>query len=176
MLGMSLDKAKSNFFDTPKVKKALDEVTREKLSRLGAFTRRTAQQSIRVRKKPSAPGSPPSGHNQQLLSKNIEFAWDSSARSVVVGPTALNIIYFDGNGQPVKGLVPEVLEEGGEIRVLEVFKRGEWRRADLRSKRRLAGLPTRMRSIFIAARPYMKPAFDKELKELPPNWRDSIRG
>jgi hypothetical protein len=74
----------------------------------------------------------------------------------------------------VKGTVPEVLEKGGDITILDVFKNGSWRRKDLRMRRRLQGLPTRLRTVHIKARPYMQPAFEIEKKQLPSLWANSI--
>jgi hypothetical protein len=164
---------KSLFFDRKAVMDKMDAGTRRVLSKFGAFVRTRARSSIRKRKKPSAPGSPPSSHNG-MLKNNIFFAYEPTRRNVVIGPTKANTVHFDGDGRPVRGTVPEVLEEGGEIRVLEVFKYGRWQRADLRSRRQLANLPTRLRTIKIAKRPYMGPAFEQEKKNLPSLWANAI--
>ncbi|HVS73135.1 MAG TPA: hypothetical protein VHQ47_17905 [Phycisphaerae bacterium] len=164
---------KSLFFDRKAIIDKVDAGTRRVLSKFGAFVRTRARSSIRKRKKPSAPGSPPSSHNG-MLKDNIFFGYDSSKRSVVTGPTKTNTVHFDGDGQPVSGTVPEVLEEGGEIKILEVFKYGRWQKADLRSRRQLTNLPTRLRTIKIAKRPYMGPSFEQEKKNLPSLWANAI--
>ena len=47
ILNLSVDRAKSNFFDRKTVTDVLDEFALKKFSRFGAFTRRTARQSMR---------------------------------------------------------------------------------------------------------------------------------
>ena len=74
----------------------------------------------------------------------------------------------------MRGTVPGVLEHGGAITILEVFKHGSWQRADLRSRRRLGNLPTRYRTARIAARPYMGPALAAEAPKFPELWKNSL--
>lgn len=147
----SLDAAKKAFFDTVKLIDSIDRAERIALAKQAGFVRRYAQLSMRKRKKPSEPGQPPSAHDEQLLKKFLFYGYDDRTGSAVVGPMKLNHVQF---GDPV----PQALEQGGVTKVLEVLKAGEWKRADLRSRRRLAGLPMRMREAVIEARPYMAPA------------------
>jgi hypothetical protein len=154
------------FFDKPAILNSVDAGTRQFLSKFGAFVRTRARSSIRTRKTPSEPGTPPSSH-EGTLKKYIYFGYDQNVRSVVIGPEKTNQVFFNGDGRPVTGTVPEVLERGGEIRILEVFKYGRWQRADLRSRRSIAGLKTRLRTVKIEARPYMGPAFEAEKNNLP---------
>lgn len=162
MIGLSLHQAKATFFDRELVMRRMHAATRKALSRFGAYVRQRARSSIRKRKRPSAPGSPPSSHTG-ILKQFILFAYEPEKRSVVVGPAKTNQVFFAGDGQPVQGTVPGILEQGGEVRILEVYKWGQWRRMDLRSRRRANDLPTRLRTVRIEARPYMQPAFDAEL-------------
>jgi hypothetical protein len=83
-------KAKDFFFDRKTVQRALVPAKRKFLSKVGAFVRRSAQTSMRYRKGPSKPGSPPSAHKERgaLLRKLLWFAYDPSNDSVVVGPVA----------------------------------------------------------------------------------------
>jgi hypothetical protein len=98
-------KVKRLFFDRPAVLSKLDAATRRVLSKFGAFVRRTAKSSIRKRKKPSPPGSPPSSHTG-LLKRLIFFGYDPGKRSVVIGP------------EPLRSTVeaPPLLEYGGTAR------------------------------------------------------------
>lgn len=80
-----------------------------------------------------------------LLKRFIFFAYDPTRRSVVIGPQRLNQKNTDA---------PHTLEYGGWTTVAE---RG------------------RKRRVFIAPRPYMQPAFDKERPNLPALWRDSAK-
>jgi hypothetical protein len=167
---------KAFFFDKPRVVKLIDDTTRRAFSRFGAFVRDDARKSIRTRKKASQPGNPPNSHTG-ILKRFIYFALDPNRRSVIIGPAKTNQIFFGQDRRPVSGTVPEVLEYGGAIGILEVQKSYQggtfWTRADLRSRRRLAGRPLRLRQVNIRPRPYMHPAFDKNLTELPRIWADS---
>jgi hypothetical protein len=166
MLGLAFDAAKHFFFDSPLIESLIDQAMPRALSKAGAYVRRTAIGLIRPvgkRGKPSAPGRPPKSRTG-LLREFLFFAFDPSRNSVVIGPAKTNQVHFMGAGEPVTGTVPSVLEHGGAIGVLEVWSDylQKWTRADLRSKRRLAGRRTRIRTVTIAKRPYMQPAYDKE--------------
>jgi phage gpG-like protein len=83
-------KAKDFFFDRKSVQRAIVPAKLKFLSKVGAFVRRSAQTSMRYRKKASTPGQPPSAHKEHgaLLRKLLWFAYDPSNDSVVVGPVA----------------------------------------------------------------------------------------
>ena len=136
---------KQLFFDRQAVISRVDPATRKVLSKFGAFVRRTAKGSIRNRRKPAPPGSPPSSHTG-LLKKFIFFGYDADRRSVVIGPTRLN--------QKGRGEAPPLLEYGGKATLV---RRGKKKR------------------VTYQARPYMGPAFEKEKPQLPAMWRDSVR-
>jgi hypothetical protein len=138
---------KSLFFDRPKVIRAVDRAKRRSLSKAGAFIRQRARTSIRKRKRSSRPGEPPSSHTG-LLRRFILFGYDRRSDSVVVGPVGFR-----------RSLAPNVLEFGGRATVTE--RRGSRRK---------------MRTVRIAARPYMRPALEKERSNLPKVWRNSVRG
>ncbi len=145
--GFRIDHAKGLFFDTLAVEAAATRTERRVLSRFGAYVRRRARSSIRRRKKPSEPGSPPSSHTG-LLRQFIWFFYDADERSVIIGPARLNT---------TTGNVPEILEYGGRAVIV----------ADYRKKR--------TRVVYVRARPYMRPAFDAELQQLPKLWANSIK-
>ena len=175
MLGFKIDAAKHFFFDREAVTNAIGRASASAMSKIGSFIRRAARSSIRKRKKTSKPGQPPSSHTG-MLREFIFFAYDPSRKSVVIGPAKTNQVYFGGDGQPTTGTVPEVLEFGGQIQVLEVLGRSGWKRADLRSRRRLAGRKTRLRRVNIAARPYMGAALAKERQnnKLAKAWANTV--
>lgn len=187
---------KLKFFDRPVVQDLAGKAKRV-LSRFGSFVRRDARTLLRrkgTKAQPhSRPGEPPYSGPNGLLRKWVLFQYDRTEQAVVIGPMKLNIVFFRGDGEPAgRTTVPEVLEEGGRIAVLEALfrvprgtRRGRnargrfsretifedrWMRADLRSRRRLEGKPTRLRTVRIAARPYMQPAFTKNLPHLN-QWR-----
>ncbi len=136
---------KELFFDRGPVIKRVDQATRRVFSRFGAFVHRSAKSSIRKRKRPAAPGQPPSSHTG-LLKKFIFFGYDPGHRSVVIGPAPL------GSGTNVQA--PPLLEYGGATTV------------EHRGRRKRANYP---------ARPFMGPAFTNEQTKLPAMWRDSVR-
>jgi hypothetical protein len=140
-----LRQAKANFFDRAAVKSAVDRATIRVLSRFGAFVRTRARSSIRKRKAVSQPGQPPSSHIG-TLKRFIFFSYESTKRSVVIGPTPIA-----GGGE-----APELLEHGGTS--VFVPPRGHRRaRANYRP------------------RPFMTPAFAEVQKNLPNLWRDSVK-
>jgi hypothetical protein len=167
-------RVKQFFFDKAKVIRAVDKARRAVLSKAGAFIRQRAKTSIRKRKAISAPGKPPSSHEGSLR-RFLYFGYDPGADMVVVGPAKTNQVFFGRDRRPVTGTVPSALEYGGQITVFEVHKHGRWQRADLRSRRRLAGLRSRYRKVTIQPRPYMQPALLAELPKLPALWRNSVR-
>lgn len=101
----TIEAAKSNFFDRPKVMKAVDGARRRALSKTGAFVRRRAQTSMRTRKIVSFPGQPPSAH-VGLVRKLLFFGYDTVKQSMVVGPVKIN----KGDGE-----APRLLEHGGTV-------------------------------------------------------------
>jgi len=174
-----LEKFKGTFFNSDAVKAAVDAATRRVLSKLGAFVRTAAKSSIRKRKRPSKPGKPPSSHQGDLRTF-IYFGYDTRKQSVVIGPVERNKVYLNGAGQPLDGTVPEILEYGGKITVLERYSKlfNEWLPVSLRSlRRRDPGdtTPVRRRVATIAARPFMHPALKQEVPKLPAMWLDSVK-
>lgn len=91
------------FFDMKAVEDAIDKGTKKALSKFGAYVRTRARSSIRKRKKPSAPGQPPSSHAGDLK-RLIFFALDLKTKSLVVGPVPFK-----------RGEAPRLLEHGGEV-------------------------------------------------------------
>ena len=148
-------KIKALFFDRPKVRRAVDRAKRRALSRAGAFIRQRARTSIRKRKGVSLPGQPPRSHEGSLR-RLILFGFDRASDSVVVGPARLN--------RP--GEAPSTLEFGGRA---TVTRRRTRPRKD--GKRVIES-----RRVRIAARPYMGPALQKELPNIPKAWANSVRG
>ena len=91
------------FFDSPRVRRAMDTATRQALGRAGAFIRRRAKSSIRRRKGISQPGQPPHSHAGHLR-RLIFFSWDPAAESMVIGPVPFK-----------QGEAPRLLEFGGTV-------------------------------------------------------------
>ena len=133
------------FFDRLLIQSKVDAATRKRLSKFGAHVRQTARQSIRKRKGSSRPDQPPSSHTG-LLKQFIFFGYDSSQRSVVIGPVAL--------ARKASG-IPAVLEHGGNVTI-------QWGKA-------------RGKTVNIEARPFMGPAFESELQNMTSLWANSIK-
>lgn len=175
MLNLKIGNIKKTFFDKKAVAGSVDKASSRVLPKFGAFVRRAARSLIRKAKRVSEPGQPPKGKTG-VLRDFLFFAYDGSEDRVFIGPAKTNQVFFQGDGKPVTGTVPSILEAGGRISILEVFKWGKWRRADLRSRRHNAGLPTRLRTIQIEPRPFMGPALAKEQPKLPALWANSVKG
>lgn len=164
MLGLDFKATKAGFFDRKAVIDKLDKATRTIFSKFGSVVRKTAQKSLKYGKKPSAPGTPPTAHRSRTkttvnkktgkvskrpvsyLREYIYFAFDQTAKSVVIGPSRLNST-VDPGALPA-------LEYSGTV---TIKTKGKSRRAS------------------IAARPFMRPAAAEALPTLPPMWRDSVR-
>lgn len=164
MLTMSIGKSKDLFFDREVVKRAMDAATRRALSRGGAFVMRAARKSIRparkvqsrdeqgrfsfVRAESSRPGEPPRSHTG-LLRDRILFAaaLGMGSPSVVVGPERIA-----GGGE-----APGALEFGGQSAVVTGRKGNRKRRA-----------------VRIEARPFMRPALEREAPKLPEQFRNAV--
>lgn len=163
---------KELFFDRPAVQRSVDRGRRRAHIRIGGFLRTVARRSIRKRKGVSEPGKPPHSHTG-LLRNHIYFAHDPGAESVVIGPALLAT--RDDDGKPVSGTVPQVLEQGGAIRVREVRRGNRWARA--RSKRAAEGKPTRFVTADVKPRPFMGPALEqaRQADKLAEFWKDVAR-
>lgn len=202
----TVEVATTLFFNEGTVAQAVDRGKKGALSKIGAFIRRGAKSLLRYGKGNSEPGQPPTVHKSapikkikykkingkstpisskvQALSPLREFlffVYDASTQSVVIGPAKTNQVHFEagptGKPRPVTGTVPSVLEFGGTVTKMEVQGAGGgWRRADLRSRRRLAGSRIRFRRSTYEPRPYMGPAFRQELSNprLMQAWKDAI--
>jgi len=158
------------FFDRPRVMRAVGEGAARGLGRWGAYIRRRARSSIRMRKRSSNPGEPPSAHTTEEPNlRTILFAYDINTKSMVVGPVRLNQVDNDASMRPVSGLVPPTLEKGGDIIISEwqPSPGANWLRRDKRFRRRYQGKPTRNRRVRIAARPFMGPATNAEMPNAP---------
>lgn len=143
------------------------------LARFGAYVRGIARQSMPKRPGSSSPGKPPHAHGTGLLKKFLLFAVEKEgAPNVVIGPEGL----FGRN----KGDAPATLEYGGSVQTQEVqihFPNGGTkflhvgRKAYARAK---AG-ERRTRTVAVAPRPYMGPAFERGKQRLPSIWEESLK-
>lgn len=146
------------FFDRKVVIEAVGKAKRQSLSKIGAFVRRRARSLTGKRSKNSAPpGKPPKMHIG-LLHDRIQFGYDVSNASVVIGPERIN------GGS--RGEAPRVLEFGGE-EVITI--RGK----QISSARQ--GLKVRA---YYAGNPFMAPSLKAEIDAgtVSSAWKDSVKG
>lgn len=158
--GMRLRNVSGKFFDSKVVMSATDRAERRILSRAGAYVRRISRSSIRRRKNPSKPGKAPTNW-VGTLKKLIFFTYDTNRKTVVIGPTKSG-----------RGIVPNVLEEGGHTTVEERSFEYERNHEGMRAKV-FKGI--KKHKVMIKKRPYMKPAFDKVLPTVAEQFQNSIR-
>jgi hypothetical protein len=100
----------SQFFDRAAVIEKVEDGTKSVLAKAGAFVRTRAKSSIRSRKKPATPGTPPSSHTG-ILKNLILFGYEPATESVVIGPklfrsanpTGPELLEYGGNGKTLAG-------------------------------------------------------------------------
>lgn len=198
---MRFDDLRSHFepkrIENPMIRK------RQRVHRkFGAFVRKRAMSSIRRRKNPSKPGRPPTNQTGQLK-RSIFFAADE--HTATIGPTKFNQVVPDikldgrttvpelledgGDAGVVETAIKTV--DGGVVWIRrDLRKRGAvalfaairqrlennqgWVLSDGRNRVIPAGR-NRFRTYTIEARPFMRPAFSRELTDsLPRMWRGEL--
>ena len=174
------------FFDQAAVVRAVDKATAAVLRRFGAIVRARARGSIRPPPAgshtvefrlpghahpvtasgpiPAAEGQPPHGESRSPLRQFLWYAYDPSARSVMIGPARLTRT----RAQRLS-VAPEALEYGGP----SVHAGVTYYRTGPR------GGVHRMRGDFrvnIRPHPFMRPAFDRTVeKDLDKLWRNCVK-
>jgi hypothetical protein len=188
------------FFDRQAVVEAVGRANAKVLSKAGAYIQRRAKSSIRKRKRVSKPGEPPSSHVGTLRNL-IYFSFDPPSRSVVVGPTPLGAVgvvppVLEYGGQAPRRKNPRrrqrELGGAGEIRTDGPVSRTTKKNRDgklvtyarlqttdqvdraNRLNEELYG-PEFVGGNRIEARPYMGPALQKEMPNLPALWANSVK-
>lgn len=162
------------FFDRSVIERAAGKAKIKALSRMGATVRRTAQTSMRYRKGPSAPGTPPSAHksgrlaalkkmgkakyNGALLREMLYFAYDPKLGDTIVGPLG-----FKTRGTPI----PALHEFGGERAAFkkEFMVVGKGKNVSLVQLKGTLRYP---------ARPFMRPALDKAIPKFAASFRGTV--
>ena len=188
---------KDAFFDRSAVEKLLrnmDRATAKALKDAGAYLRRVARNSIKSRKKASAPGSPPSNHATKKAAaslKNILYGFDAARQTVTIGPIGFRLQRTRGvvsQNRPV----PNVHEFGGFVhRVRRAPVRTAKRRAvssltpiqkaNYQRKLKNGSIVKPVVSFeFIEEnrnypkRPFMKPALDIVAPKFPSLWTSTV--
>ena len=197
-------KASKMFFDSRPVIEKVDKAKRKVLSKFGAQTRQDAKRSIRARKKASSPGQPPSSRTG-TLKRHIYFGYDLRNESVVIGPALLtgkqgdapSILEFGGYAKPKpnprrvrrhvggSGVLlkqrtaspsSKIVKDWNKKPVWVTFGHLNTQQQVTRSERIETEIwgPLEVGGS-IRMRPYMGPAFERELLRLPPDWRNSVK-
>lgn len=111
MITMKPAQAKDFFFDRDLVTRYMDRKTASALARAGGLVRRIAQNSMRSRKKPSMPGTPPSRHVRRGQGLTyILYVFDPKSKAVVIGPVLFSkTVNADGT------TAPQTNEFGGKV-------------------------------------------------------------
>ncbi len=164
MFALDFKAAKEGFFDRQLVLDAVDKPTREILNEFGRLVRKDAQKSLVYDDGPSPAGQPPHAHRSRtrtriskktgkertrsvsFLREFLFYSFDKERRSVVIGPVKLSST-VDSGALPA-------LEYGGKSTIVDHGKE---------------------KRVSIAARPFMRPAFQAELPGLPAMWKNSIK-
>jgi hypothetical protein len=175
---------KAAFFNRHAIEARVDAYRDRELSRLGAFTRTRMKSSLRYRAKASVPGQPPSVHRKGFKRKTVNrktgvetlretsplkeliFFAKTAQGSVVVGPAKFG---------KKPGIAPPTLERGGPAVITEPIPRPKGRKASPRQSESFQRLvkegrvvppprQTRLKTIRIAPRPFVRPAGEAELR------------
>lgn len=156
LLQFKIEKSKQFFLDDRKILNAVKRAKVRALLYPAAAIRLTAIRSIRKRDGTSQPGSPPLSHGAHLLRSHIYYLPQPSRADVhwvLIGAARLN--------KP--GLAPNALEFGGDVRPSP----------RLNAMRRKAG-HSELKTVKIAARPFMKPALDANIEKVPAAWKNAV--
>ena len=157
------------FLDPAAIAARIDEPVRRKQMLGGYHIRQLARRRLRKRKRSSSPGESPSAHSDKLRG-GIVFARDPSTGAVRVGPQFESQSSGRQSSHTTEGTIPQVLEFGGRISLVEQQRPVKGQVIWTHPRRPRPGdesLPTRRRTVLIAARPYMVPALKTGLDRLP---------
>lgn len=176
-------------FESGQIKKKVNQANFRSLGHAAATIRKTAKRSIRKRKKPSSPGSPP--HTQTgMLRRVLRYEVDREREQAVIGPVneiagrLWNLHEFGGVATKRRKLKRHRFRVGqhGPIRVVRPGKFARTllltaaqahratRLIEEENQRRGASKPRRYPN-----RPFMKPALSANQARLPKFWRDSVK-
>jgi len=166
------------FFDSDELIARLGKAKHDRLAKIGRYVQRAAQTSMRpaaiankkeIRKArkagekeprtryvPSRPGESPRTRQDRFLRKFLFYGLEE-ADNVVIGPTGIN--------GGAAGPAPHILEFGGDRTVVPRHD-ASGKFIDRRQRK--------ARVVHVEARPYMRPAFDREKAKAPAMFADSL--
>lgn len=160
--------------DAANIGRAINRTTDANLKLAGGFVMVRARSMLRRRKRPSAPGQPPSVHSRDSVATLRNIRWAVQGANAIVGPMRANQVALV-NG--TSSTVPELLEFGGIASIYEESYDGQrWFRRDLRRSAR-DGVQYRVRRVKYQARPLMQLAFNREIEagKIINVWENSLR-
>ena len=179
-------------FDKRKLKKKVETATFTSISEAGGAIRKTASRSIRKRKNPSKPGSPPNTQTG-MLRRVIRYEVTNNKTEVIIGPVneiagrLWNLHEFGGVATKRRKLKPHRFRVGehGPIRIKQHGNKTKFARIELRTAAqanratRLVAEENERRSDnkprHYPKRPFMKPALDANRSRLPMFWANSVK-
>jgi hypothetical protein len=185
---MIVARAKTSF-DAATIKKKVDAASFRSLGHAGGAIRLTARRSIRRRKKPSIPGTPP--HTQSgRLKRSIRY--EATKQDVKIGPVneiggkLWNLHEFGGVAKGRRRLKAHRFSPGefGPIRVKTAGFNASFHRAKLTTwaqanrATRLINEENQRRQTQVRRypkRPFMGPALEINRPRLPKFWADSVK-
>lgn len=180
------------FFETERINKLADDAVEKRLLKFGAFVRSDARRSIRKepkgtrRERNSKPGAPPLSHTGNLRG-NIFFGLDKRQNSVVIGPRKNRSGYAPealeyGGSAKINGFAPKTYalgdrgvigrDKAGRVVVRKLATAEMVARANRFAIERNDAAVSR--TVKIEARPYMSPAFKRNLPHAPKLYRNSL--
>ena len=152
---------KAGFFDRKRIVDSMDKATLRALKEFGRLVRKRAQKSLQVAEGVSRPGDPPHIHKSLGITKTSKSTGRVRTQSV----SPLREFLFFAYDKDTKSVVigPAKLNKPGSLAALE---KGGQSLILRRGKEELVN---------IAARPFMKPAFDAELPRAPRLWQNAMK-
>lgn len=161
------------FFDREKTIRAMNSATRRAMSKAGAFIRTAARSSIKTRsyKTSAPPGQPPFDHtgfalarvNRQRKKQGLQKI-KASMSGVGLHTKGLRTILF-GYDDARQALVVGPVRFGGNRGTATAAQVQEFG-GEVRGPRG--------RQIRVAPHPFMRPALNKELPNLPARWKSGV--
>lgn len=173
--GLALSASQKLFFDSEAVTSQLSKADRSVNSKAGAYVMTAARRSMRKVNKNGDPAKPNKPPNERLghLKRGrygVQFGWDPSTRSVVIGPEVFPGLKDRNPG----GTMPEALEKGGDLIVAEAMKKDGTYSVRAMVWANANGTRTRERIVRLEPRPFMVPAMRKTLPKLPKLWENAL--
>jgi hypothetical protein len=182
------------FLDRKAFTDAVGKATAQAMHQAGYVVRNYARNSMKMRKGPSAPGSPPHAHSKKrgkagekstgrgpLLKKMLYSEYDLTAKTMVIGPTKLPGSKFR---------VPQLQEFGGHtVRKTKIIipstrkpstpAQREAYNLAIRAGKRQAPVKAKVQykkeHVVLPARPYMRPTLTATMPKFPSLFANTVK-